>query len=86
MRPADAVLLIGYLMAVPFTVFLPGFLRLWRRRETWVFLTAQTGALLITGGWAARGNVPSAAFNGLWFLGLGVAWRREGRKRRSSES
>ena len=83
MTPANAALLIGYLMAVPFTVFVPGFLRLWRRREKKVFVTAEAGALLIAGGWAAKGNVPSAVFNGLWFTGLGVAWWREGRKRAS---
>ena len=43
----------------------------------------QACALLIAGGWAAKGNVPSAVFNGLWFTGLGVAWWREGRKRAS---
>ena len=81
MRAADVVLILGYLMAVPFTLFVPGFLRLWRRRERWTFATAQAGALLIAAGWAAKGNVPSAAFNALWFLGLGVAWIREGRRR-----
>jgi hypothetical protein len=79
--PADAVLVVGYLMAVPFTLFVPGFLRLWRRRETWVFLTAQAGALLIALGWAVKGNVPAAALNALWFVGLGLAWWREGWKR-----
>jgi hypothetical protein len=79
--PADAVLLAGYVMAVPFTLFVPGFLRLWRRREPWVFLTAQAGALLIALGWAAKGSTPAAVGNGLWCLGLGVAWWREGRKR-----
>ena len=82
MSAADVVLVVGYLMAVPFTLFVPGFLRLWRRRETWVLATAQTGALLIAAGWAAKGNTPSAAFNALWFVGLGVAWLLEGRKRR----
>jgi hypothetical protein len=80
-KPADAALLVGYLMAVPFTLFPPGFLRLWRRREPSVFVTAEAGALLIAGGWAAKGNVPVATFNCLWFLGLGIAWWREGRKR-----
>ena len=86
MSPADAVLLAGYGMAVPFTLFVPGFLRLWRRRETWVLLTAQAGALLIVLGWAAKGNVASAALNALWFLGLGVAWLREGRKQAVSST
>jgi uncharacterized membrane protein len=78
---ADVVLVVGYLLAVPFTLFVPGFLRLWRRRETWVFVTAQTGALLIVLGWAVKGDVPAAAVNAAWLLGLGLAWWREGRKR-----
>jgi hypothetical protein len=85
-RPADVALLAGYVLAVPFTAFVPGFLRLWRRRETPVFLTAQAGALLVAGGWAAKGNVPAAAANGLWFLGFGAAWFREGRKRARTSS
>ena len=81
MTAADVVLLVGYLLAVPFTLFVPGFLRLWRRRETWVFATARTGALLSVLGWAVKGDVPAAAANGAWPLGLGLAWWREGRKR-----
>jgi hypothetical protein len=78
---ADTALLFGYVLAVPFTLFVPGFLRLWRRREVEVFATAEAGALLITLGWAAKGNVPAAVFNGLWTVGLAVAWTLEGRKR-----
>jgi hypothetical protein len=77
----DVVLIVGYAMAVPFTLFVPGFLRLWRRREPWVIVTAEVGALLISVGWAAKGNLPSAAFNALWFAGLAFAWLWEGRKR-----
>lgn len=44
---ADTALLFGYVLAVPFTLFPPGFLRLWRRREVEVFAVAQAGALLI---------------------------------------
>jgi hypothetical protein len=58
---ATAALVAGYVAAVPLTLFTPGFLRLWRRREPWAFATAQGGALLIVAGWAAKGNVPSAA-------------------------
>ena len=32
MTTADVLLVAGYATAVPFTVFVPGFLRLWRRR------------------------------------------------------
>ena len=79
--PADAALLLGYLLAVPFTLFVPGFLRLWRRREPAVFLTAQAGAALIVVGWLAKGSLLSALVNAGWLVGLTVAWLREGRRR-----
>ena len=78
---ANAALLLGYLLAVPFTLFVPGFLRLWRRREPAVFVVAQTGAALITLGWLVNGNVVSALVNAAWFVGLTVGWVREGRRR-----
>ena len=78
---ADTALLFGYVLAVPFTVFVPGFLRLWRRREIEVFATAQLGVLIITLAWLAKGNVVAAAINGAWLVGLTVAWAAEGRKR-----
>jgi len=76
-----AALAAGHLLAVPFTVYVPGFLRLWRRREPRVYAAAQLGAVLIAAGWAARGNVPAAAGNALWVGGLAVAYAAEGRKR-----
>jgi hypothetical protein len=79
--PADAALLFGYVLAVPFTLFVPGFLRLWRRREVEVLLTAQAGALIIAAGWLAKGHTGAALVNALWFAGLSVAWLLEGRKR-----
>jgi hypothetical protein len=79
--PAETALLFGYVLAVPFTLFVPGFLRLWRRREIEVFLTAQAGALIIALGWLAMGHVGAALVNALWFAGLSVAWLLEGRKR-----
>lgn len=74
-------LVAGHLLAVPFTLYTPGFLRLWRRREPTVYAAAQIGGVLIATGWAARGNVPAAAFNTLWVTGLAVAYAVEGRKR-----
>jgi hypothetical protein len=81
--PADTALLFGYVLAVPFTVFVPGFLRLWRRRELEVFLTAQAGALVIALAWLAKGNLVAAGVNLGWLLGLTAAWLREGRRRRA---
>jgi hypothetical protein len=79
--PADTALLFGYVLAVPFTLFVPGFLRLWRRREVELFATAQVGALVIALGWLARGNAAAAAVNAAWLVGLAVAYVVEGRRR-----
>ena len=81
MSTADTALLFGYVLAVPFTLFVPGFLRLWRRREVEVFAVAQVGALVITLAWLAKGNELAAAVNAVWFVGLSVAWLLEGRRR-----
>ena len=81
MSAADTALLFGYVLAVPFTVFVPGFLRLWRRREIEVFLTAQAGALVIALAWLAKGNPLAAGINLAWLVGLTAAWLREGRRR-----
>jgi len=83
MSAADIALLLGYVLAVPFTLFVPGFLRLWRRREPAVFAVAQTGAALIALGWLAKGNVASAVVNAAWFVGLTVAWFCAGHRRRA---
>ena len=81
MSPADTALLFGYVLAVPFTLFVPGFLRLWRRREIEVFLTAQAGAAVIALAWLAKGSTATAAVNAVWFLGLTGAYVHEGRVR-----
>jgi hypothetical protein len=77
---ADTALLFGYVLAVPFTLFVPGFLRLWRRRELEVFLVAQAGALVIALAWLAKGNVVGSALNGAWLVGLTVAYVLRGRR------
>ena len=78
---SSAVLLLGYLLAVPFTVYVPGFLRLWRRREPLVIAAAEGGALLIALGWALKGNAASATFNAVWAVALALGLLLEGRKR-----
>ena len=81
---STALIVLGYLLAVPFTLFVPGFLRLWRRREPWVFVAAQTGALLLVVGFALKGNVVGALVNAGWAAGLAVGYVREGRRRASA--
>lgn len=78
---ADTALLFGYVLAVPFTLFVPGFLRLWRRREVEVFTVAQIGALVIALAWLAKGNGLAAAVNAAWLVGLAAAYVVEGRRR-----
>jgi hypothetical protein len=80
---ADTALLFGYVLAVPFTLFVPGFRRLWRRREVEVFALAQLGALVIALAWLAKGNVIACAVNAAWLVGLSVAYVLEGRRRRA---
>lgn len=75
-----ALLALGYVLAVPFTVWVPGFQRLWKRREVWVLAVEEVGAALITVGWALRGSTGSAIFNGAWTVGLLVAWLVQGRR------
>ena len=82
-QTADVVLVAGYAMAVPFTLWVPGFRRLWKRREPWVFTTAQVGAALITTGWLMKDRTGAAAPNAVWLLGLSVAYALEGRRRAS---
>jgi hypothetical protein len=81
---ADTALLFGYVLAVPFTLFVPGFRRMWRRREVEVFAVAQLGALVIATAWLAKGNAVACAVNAAWFLGFGLAYVLEGRRRRTS--
>ena len=84
MSTSTAVLVAGYLLAVPFTLFLPGFLRLWRRRERWTYACAQGGAALVVLGWLLRGDEVSAAVNAVWLVGLGVAYALAGRTAQAS--
>ena len=84
MSASTALLVAGYVLAVPFTLFVPGFLRLWRRRERWAYACAQGGAALIATGWALRGDGASAAVNALWLLGFGAAYAWTGRTAHAS--
>lgn len=81
---ALALLVVGYLLAVPVTLWVPGFRRLWRRREPALYLAAQGGALLIVVGHALRGSTVAVVVNLLWMLGFGAAYAREGRVRARS--
>ena len=81
MRASTVALVAGYVLAVPFTLFVPGFLRLWRRREPLAYACAQAGAALIVLGWLARGSWVAAAVNAAWLGGFAVAYAREGVRR-----
>ena len=75
------LLIVGHVLAVPLTLFVPGFLRLWRRREPFLFAAEEVGAAAITVGWALRGNTLATGFNALWLAGFTTAYALEGRKR-----
>jgi hypothetical protein len=77
---ATGALVTGYALAVPFTLWVPGFRRMWKQREPWVFATEQTGAALIVTGWAIKGNTSAVAVNAAWFLGFGAAYLVKGRR------
>lgn len=83
---ADTALLFGYVLAVPFTLFPPGFLRLWRRREVEVFVVAQFGGLAIALAWLTKGQLVAFAVNALWVAGLSVAYVLEGLRRAQAGS
>lgn len=78
---ATPVLVAGYVAAVPVTLFAPGFLRLWRRREPALFALAEGGAALVVLGWALKRDAVGAGLNSAWLLGFGAAYVAEGRKR-----
>ena len=76
-----ALLVVGYVLAVPLTLFVPGFLRMWRTRDHRLFAVAQTGAALITLGWLLDGAVVPVVVNASWLVGFTVAYVLEGRRR-----
>ncbi len=82
MHPSTVLLGAGYALAVPFTVFVPGFLRMWRRREPALFIAEELGVSLIIAGWALHGRRAGVVTNSVWGGGLAIAYAAEGVKRR----
>ncbi|MCA1713211.1 MAG: hypothetical protein LC789_16860 [Actinobacteria bacterium] len=62
-------------------MWVPGFRRVWRRREIGLYAAAQVGALLLVLGYGLRGSVVSAGVNLVWLVGFGIAYAYEGRVR-----
>lgn len=85
-RVTTALLVAGYALSVPFTIWVPGFRRLWRRRELWVFAVAQAGAVLLAVGYGLKHNPIGVLTNGGWAVGLTVAYVLEGIKRGRSSA
>ncbi|GAC1439583.1 MAG: hypothetical protein NVS3B26_03170 [Mycobacteriales bacterium] len=81
-----ALLVLGYVLAVPLTVWVPGFRRLWRRREPLLFAAAQIGAVLLAAGYALKHQPVGVIANGGWAIGLTVAYVLEGIKRSRSSA
>lgn len=80
------LLVLGYAAAVPVTVFVPGFLRLWRRREPALLALAEGGAAAVVAGWALRGAAAPAVVNAGWLVGFGAAYAREGARRQAART
>lgn len=77
----DTALLFGYVLVVPFTLVLPGWQRLWRRREVELLATVQVGLVVLMAAWLARGSAGLAALHALLLVALTVAWIRAGSRR-----
>ena len=81
MRATDWAGLAGYALATPFVVYPPLFKRMWNRRDLRLLGLQELGVALIVVGWAGRGNVPSAVFNGGYGVVLAAAYAYAGRRR-----
>ena len=79
MDAVDTALLFGYVLALPFTVFVPGFLRLWRRREVELLLLTLVGLAVVSAAWAADDRPLLGALHAAAFVGLAVAYVMSGR-------
>ena len=75
---ATSALVAGYAAAVPLTVFVPGFLRLWRRREVELLATVAVGLLVVALAWLGKGSAVLAALHVAGLVGLTSAWLRAG--------
>ena len=80
MDAVDTALLFGYVLVVPFTLFVPGWLRLWRRREVELLGTVQVGLAVLTAAWLARDSAAVAAVHAVGLVALTAAWVRAGRR------
>ena len=80
MSAVDTALLFGYLLIVPFTLVVPGFLRMWRRREVELLATVLVGLAVVTVAWLARDAAAVAAVHAAALVALTVAWVRAGRR------
>lgn len=66
-----ALLLVGYVVAVPPLFRLRAILR--RRQVRW-FAAEELGTAAIVAGWALRGRWPAVAVNAAWGVGLAAWW------------
>lgn len=82
MRSTDAVGLVGYALAAPFTLYPPLFKRMWNTRDTTLLAVQELGVALIVVAWLGRRSAPAVAVNGAYGLGLAVAYVIAGRRGR----
>ena len=78
----ETALLFGYVLVLPFTLFVPGWLRLWRRREVELLGTVQVGLFVLALAWLVKGVPLLASTHAVALIALAAVWVREGNRRR----
>ncbi len=68
---ATALLIAGYLLAIPPLIF---FGKMWRERRWLLYLPAVLGALCAGAGWFLKGVPYSTAVHMLWAIGFGISF------------
>lgn len=68
---ATALLIVGYLLAVPPLIF---FGKMWRQRRWLLYFAEVFGALCIAAGWLLKGSPWAVGINSLWAIGFGVTF------------
>lgn len=82
MDASTALLVVGYVMAVPTTAML---LRIAWRRNVALFVALEVGTAAIVAGWAMRGQTFSAWLNAGFAFGFAATWVAVGRVRARRE-
>lgn len=66
-----ALLIVGYLLAVPPLLFIR---RIWRERIWLGYVAELVGAGCITAGWIVQGSISAVAINAAWVVVFGIGF------------